>query len=748
MKKYEFSISGMSCAACASHVEHAVQAIPGTSQVSVSLLTNSMSLMYDGDPAVIVEAVHKAGYEASLRDREAPLQFEKPVRRIRPMLLSVCFALPLLWLSMGHMLGLPIPPILNPDRHAALYVTAQWLLCIPVLILQRGYFRRGIAGLIHRAPGMDSLIALGSGVAFIHGTVMMIIIWMTPQAQAAHLAMQIYLEAAAMILTLVSIGKALEGEAKNKTASAIAALGNMIPKTVPVRTPDGNTEMRPTDSLCAGDLIVLRAGERLPVDGVVTEGDGSTDESAITGESLPQDKAVGDPIPAGAVLTSGFLVVRAERVGTDSSLSETIRMIRQAADGKAPIARLADRVSRFFVPAVLLIALLTFVIWIPVADINTALRHAIAVLVISCPCALGLATPTAIMTATGRGAELGILFKSAASLEAMGHVSCIALDKTGTITTGVMTLAEAIPAPGISKEELEKTALSLETPSTHPIAKGVTSAFPHLIPDPVTDFSPIPGKGVYAKINGEMCFAGNAALLEEDCELDLSPLHDDAQRLVQIGCSLLYVSRGERVLGVIGVSDAVRQDSAQAFSDLTHMKIRCVMLTGDQPAVAEAVAKQVGCTDFYAGLLPADKARTVRQLTETEGCVAMVGDGINDAPALTAADVGIAVGAGTDVAIESADAVLRRSTLSDVVTALRLGRATLRNIRENLFWALIYNAICIPIAAGVFAFASFELSPTIAALAMSCSSLSVVLNALRLRRFRAARPSGTAEEKK
>lgn len=742
--KQEFRVTGMSCASCASHVENAVRWLDGVTAVTVSLLADSMTVESEGVTAeAVIRAVERAGFGATL-DNSGGLSLPADDTAaadssLRRLIVSLCLTVPLFYLSMGHMLGLPVPPFLAPDRYPYAFLLTQLVLAFAVAVINHRYFTGGFLAIIRRTPNMDSLVMLGSGAALLHGTVYTVMAFLLGHEAAHGFAMQVYFEAAAMILTLVSLGKTLEGKAKGKTAAAIRALTALAPEYAAVLR-DGKEEHIPTSSLSVGDILLLRAGDRIAADGVITEGDGCADESALTGESLPVDKRVGDRLMTGCILSDGAVQMRAESVGADTSLAATVRMVREAAASKAPIARLADKVSAVFVPGVSAAALVTFLVWLIVSGFSDAFLHAVSVLVISCPCALGLATPTAIMTATGRGAELGILVKSAAALEMLGRVNQVALDKTGTITAGDMTVMKIAAAPGVEESRLRRVAYALESRSSHPIAKAVTATcseetVPSVSDDlPAEDFSVLTGKGLYAKLGGIPCFAGNARLLEEDMELDLSSLAAVTEEILTAAATPVYFSEGQTVLGVIGVGDTVREDSRAAISAFQRLGVSVIMLTGDNEAAASHIAAATGCNGYRAQLLPEGKAEAVRALSET-GRVMMVGDGINDAPALTAADVGAAIGAGTDVAIASADVVLRRSNLSDAVTTLRLGRAALRNMKENLFWALIYNTVCIPVAAGVLSPVGITLTPWISAFAMSFSSIFVVLNALRLRRF-------------
>ena len=737
--KAEFRVTGMSCASCAAHVENAVRGVEGVSSVVVSLLTDSMQVEFDL-PATeerIVSAVGRAGYGASLPEPGKELTFDDAPRRSggRRLLISALFTLPLFWLAMGHMIGLPIPPFLSPHVHPYAFMAVQMALAYAVAVINSRFFTGGFLALIRRAPNMDSLVMLGSGASLLHGTVTFVLALLGGGEKAVELSMALYFDAAAMILTLVSLGKLLEGRAKRKTTAAIRALTALSPDTATVLR-DGNPTVIPTGELAVGDVVILRVGDRVPADGTVISGNGCCDESSLTGESRPIDKAPGDTLATGCLLSDGYLEMRADRVGIDTSLSATIRMVRDAAASRAPIARLADRVSGIFVPAVLGVAIVTAVVWAIVSGFSDAFLHGVSVLVVSCPCALGLATPTAIMTATGRGAEIGVLVKSAEALETLGKVRTVALDKTGTLTKGEMKVIRFSPAPGIKPERLASVAYSLETRSTHPIARAVAldlAGTEDLMPEP---FSTVPGKGVYGKKDGKHLFGGNAAWLADDLEIDLSPLQAECDAILDEGGTPVFFSEGETLLGVIGVGDTVRDETPAAVARLKEMGITPVMLTGDHPRAAAGIAEKIGIDRFEAGLLPDGKAAAVKRLSDENGPVLMVGDGINDAPALTAADVGAAIGAGTDVAVVSADVVLRSSSPSDAVTSLRLGRATLRNMKQNLFWALFYNAICIPIAAGVFSPLGLTLAPWMAALAMSFSSVFVVTNALRLRFFR------------
>ena len=742
--KTDFRVRGMSCAACSAHVENAVARVPGVTHVSVSLLTGTMVVEHDCGTEDITAAVKHAGYSAEVIEKTATGVALPPPEKAswRRLWLSLVFGLPLLWLGMMPMLwsGAPIPPALR--ENPILNVSVQLVLALIVVGINYHYFVGGFASLRHRAPNMDTLIALGSAAAVLQTAG--VLISLIAGGHASHHGMatpHVYAETAAMILILVTLGKTLEGRQKDKTAAAIRALASLAPETANVLR-DGKEVTLPLGEVVVGDTVVLRAGERTPVDGTVLSGAGAADESTLTGESLPVDKKPGDTVLSGCILTSGSLTFCADRVGEDTSLAQTIRMVSGAVASKAPLAHIADKVSAVFVPAVLAVAHVTQGIWGIVAGVSDkytftdALSHAIAVLVISCPCALGLATPTAIMTATGRAAEMGILIKSAAALETLGRIDTVALDKTGTVTEGKMRLTAAIPAPGADETTFRTLARALETPSGHPIAKAICAGLGAGDTPDAVGFSSMEGRGVYAKVDGVKCFAGNHALLD-DLEI-VSPFQDEVvQPLLESGCTITYVCRGAECIGLLAVADGIREDSRAAIAELHQLHVKTLMLTGDHAIVAKHVATDAGIDTYAAGLLPADKSERIAAEKAAGAKVAMVGDGVNDALALVTADVGMAVGAGTDVAIESADVVLRRDTLQSVPTAIRLGRATVRNIHENLFWALIYNTVCIPLAAGVLAPIGFSLPPMVGALAMSISSVCVVTNALRLRRFKA-----------
>ena len=745
MKQY--TVTGMSCAACQARVEKAVRQVPGVTSCAVSLLTNAMGVEGDAAPEAVIAAVKAAGYGAAEKGApekratagEDPLaDRETPVLK-RRLLQSAVFLAVLMYFSMGHMMwGLPLPPFFD-GNHVAMGLV-QLLLCIAVMVINRHFFVSGFGALRHRSPNMDTLVALGSGAAFVWSVYALFAMTgaqMRGDTAAVMTYMdEFYFESAAMILTLITVGKTLEARSKGKTTDALRSLMKLAPKTATV-VRDGAEVTVPVEQVKAGDVFVVRPGENIPVDGVVRDGSGAVDESALTGESLPADKAPGDSVSAATVNQSGFLTCEATRVGEDTTLSQIIRMVSDAAATKAPIAKAADRVSGVFVPAVMSVALLVLVIWLAVGrDFGYALARAISVLVISCPCALGLATPVAIMVGNGVGARNGILFKTAASLESAGRTQIVALDKTGTVTTGEPNVTDILPAEGATGEELLTAAYALEQKSEHPLARAVVRAAKERgLRTPAADgFSVLAGSGVRGELDGAVLTGGS-----EDFIGGQVPLSDGVRKTVEeladAGKTPLLFLQGNVLLGIIAVADTVRTDSPRAIAELHGMGLRVVMLTGDNARTAKAVAARAGIDEVIAGVLPAGKEAAIRDLRR-QGRVAMVGDGINDAPALTAADTGIAIGAGTDVAIDAADVVLMKSELSDVPAAIRLSRATLRNIHENLFWAFIYNTVCIPVAAGAFVWAGLTLNPMIGAGAMSLSSFCVVMNALRLNLFR------------
>ncbi len=727
MEKRKYDITGMSCAACAARVEKAVNSLP-VGEAVVSLMQNRLTVTLDPEKVTdsqIIAAVEAAGYGAALSggDRTVDLAGEEKRTR-RRLWLSVIILMVLMTVSMQHMLGYTLPGFLSRPLGNAL---AQLLLTLPIVYLNRAYFTGGIPALLRGGPNMDSLVAVGSGASLLYGLYAIVKI-----AQGEHaFAHQLYFESAAMILTLVTVGKYLERRARGRTGASIQKLMDLAPKTATVIR-DGEEHMVQVKDLAIGDIILVKPGQRIPVDGCVTSGGSSVDESALTGESIPVYKQPGDKVFSGTMNGPGSIYFAAQRVGEDTTLSGMIRLVEEAAASKAPIARLADKVAGVFVPVVMTIAVIAAAVWLLIGETpEFALSIGISVLVVSCPCALGLATPVAIMVGTGKGAEQGILITSAAALETLHKVKTVVLDKTGTLTVGKPQVTDTIPVG--DRVSLIATAVALERGSEHPLAGAVAALGDSSLT--VEDFRSIPGKGVGGNISGSLCLAGNAALMEE-YGIDISPLSVSASRLMAEGKTLLYVAGGGSLMGLIACADVIKPTSEAALRAFDSMGIRTVMLTGDNPVTAEAIKAQLGMTRAYAGVLPADKARIVGEL-KAEGVTAMIGDGINDAPALATADVGLAIGAGTDIAIEAADVVLMRSDLMDAVGAVELSRAVIRNIKENLFWAFIYNTIGIPLAAGVFYSAlGWRMTPMFGAAAMSLSSVCVCTNALRLLRFK------------
>ena len=745
----QYNVTGMSCAACSARVEKAVKKVPGVTSCSVSLLTNSMGVEGTASPAAILSAVQEAGYGASPKnasaskasdasaDLDALADRETPKLK-RRLIASLGFLLVLMYFSMGHMMwGWPLPRWFD-GNHIAMGLV-QLLLAGIVMVINQKFFINGFKGLIHGAPNMDTLVALGSMASFVWSTYAL---FAMTRAQVdgndelvMHYMMEFYFESAAMILTLITVGKMLEARSKGKTTDALKSLMKLAPKTATL-VRDGAEVTVAIADVQKGDVFVVRPGENIPVDGVVLEGTSAVNESALTGESIPVDKAVGDKVSAATTNQSGFLRCEATRVGEDTTLAQIIKMVSDAAATKAPIAKIADTVSGFFVPAVISIAVVTTIVWLLLGhELGYALARGISVLVISCPCALGLATPVAIMVGNGLGAKNGILFKTASSLEAAGRTQIVALDKTGTITEGAPRVTDLLPAEGVSETELLTLAAALESRSEHPLAKAVLAdaEAKAITPPEVTDFAALPGNGLAAKLDGMDIYAGNAAFIQTKLTLPAA-LAQQAEKLASEGKTPLFFGGAGRLLGVIAVADTIKEDSPEAIRQLQSMGIRVVMLTGDNQRTADAIGRQAGVDEVIAGVLPDGKEAVIRQL-QASGKVAMVGDGINDAPALTRADTGIAIGAGTDVAIDAADVVLMNSKLSDVPAAIRLSRATLRNIHENLFWAFIYNIIGIPLAAGLFIPFGLTLNPMFGAAAMSLSSFCVVSNALRLNLF-------------
>lgn len=759
MQKDYFDVTGMSCAACSARVEKSVAKLPGVKEVSVNLLKNSMTVEYDENalsPDGIVDAVVKAGYGASLRaaggkaakaaSKSAPAPVDAAMKEYegmkRRLVASAVFAAPLFYISMGHMMGWPLPAFFHGAENAMVFALTLFILTVPILFINFKFFRVGFASLAHGAPNMDSLIALGAGAALVYGVYALYKIAFAlgrgDFTTASHFSMDLYFESAGMILTLITLGKFFEARAKGRTSDAVNKLINLAPKTAVVVRGGEETEI-PAEEVEKGDVLVVRAGQAVPADGVLTEGHAAVDESAITGESIPVEKQPGDKLIGATTVKSGYLRMRATEVGDETALARIVKLVDEATSSKAPIAKLADKVSGVFVPAVIAVALVTAAVWLALGyGVEFALSRAIAVLVISCPCALGLATPTAIMVGTGRGATNGILIKSAEALETAHDIKTVVLDKTGTITKGEPEVTDVIHRSDMSAEEFMTFAASLEKYSEHPLGVAIVSkaARDKLPLKPVEGFRQEPGKGVGGYIEGTAWRGGNRKLMEEyglygDKERKLE------QKLADEGKTPLFFVYGGRFAGVIALADVVKPTSRRAVEELHAMGIRVVMLTGDNERTARAIQREVGADEVIAEVLPQDKEKEVRRIQESGVKAAMVGDGINDAPALARADVGIAIGAGTDVAIESAGIVLMRSDLLDAAGAIQLGRAVIRNIKENLFWALFYNTLCIPVAAGVF-YPSFglKLSPMIGALAMSFSSVFVVSNALRLRLFK------------
>ena len=745
----QYNVTGMSCAACSARVENAVSKVDGVTACSVSLLTNSMGVEGNASPDAVLRAVKEAGYGAALKgtgaaalsasEAEAQLEDHETPKLRRRLVWSLGFLAVLMYFSMGHMMwGWPLPAFYD-GNHVAMGLT-QMLLTIIIMVINQRFFVSGFKSLWHRAPNMDTLVALGASAAFVYSTYALFA--MTDAQTKGDMdgvmtyMMEFYFESAAMILTLITVGKMLEARSKGKTTDALKGLMKLAPKTATVLR-GGKEETLPVEQVQKDDIFLVRPGESVPVDGIVLDGESAVNEAALTGESIPADKAPGDTVSAATVNQSGFLECRATRVGEDTTLSQIIQMVSDAAATKAPIAKIADKVSGVFVPAVITIALITTAVWLLLGrGVGFALARGISVLVISCPCALGLATPVAIMVGSGLGAKNGILFKTAASLEETGRIEIVALDKTGTITAGEPRVTDVIPADGVDADELLKIAYSLERKSEHPLARAVlqyaeeqgSGAYE------VMGFKALPGNGLEAVLDGKTVCGGNTALIAERAGIP-DAMRSRAETLAGDGKTPLWFAQGGRTLGIIAVADVINPDSPRAVQELRNMGIRVVMLTGDNERTAKAVGAQAGVDEVIAGVLPDGKESVIRRLMQ-QGKVAMVGDGINDAPALTRANIGIAIGAGTDVAIDAADVVLMKSRLSDVPAAIRLSRATLRNIHENLFWAFFYNTIGIPIAAGVFVSLGLTLNPMLGAAAMSLSSFCVVTNALRLNLFK------------
>lgn len=751
MAKELFNITGMTCAGCSARVEKSVAGLEGVQQAAVNLLTNSMEVRFDEGVLTaqdIINAVEKAGYGASVKGKESAspkageTAAEAEVKNAKIRLVwSVIFLAPLFYISMGHMAGLPIPSFLHGTENALSFAFTQFLLTVPIVFINFHYFKNGFKNLLRLSPNMDSLIAIGASAAVVYGIVAIYRISWGMGHDDMHLvhqySMDLYFESAGTILTLITLGKLLESKAKRKTTDAITGLINLRPQTAMVIRDGKQTEV-PIDQVAAGDIVAVKQGGAVPVDGIIVSGSCTVDESIITGESMPVEKQKGDSVIGAAINLSGYAEVRATKVGQDSTLNQIIKLVEEASATKAPVARLADKISGVFVPVVIAIAVVAAVVWLLLGyGTEFALSTGIAVLVISCPCALGLATPTAIMTGTGRGAQMGILIKSAEALETAGHIDTVVLDKTGTITEGKPRVTDIIPLSA-DKQELLSAALAVESLSEHPLARAVVEYAKK------TDckelkaegFVSCGGKGVSAEVQGKTVYAGNIRLMQEK-GIDVSEQRQTIDALAQQGKTPLFFAKNKSIMGIIAVADVVKETSAAAVKELKGMNIDVVMLTGDNKATAKAIGDSCGIDNVVAEVLPQDKEQQVRQLQQSGYRVAMVGDGINDAPALAKADVGVAIGAGTDIAIDSADVVLVKSSLLDIVRLIQLSRATMRNIKENLFWALIYNTIGIPLAAGVFfSLLGWRLNPMYGAAAMCFSSVCVVLNALRLRTFK------------
>lgn len=746
----QFDVTGMTCAACSGRVERAVKKVPGVTECAVSLLTNSMTVEGEASPNEIIKAVEEAGYGAVKKtertktesvnaEADAPLTDKETPLMVKRLVASIVFLVPLMYISMGHMMwGWPLPAWFE-GNHVAMGLV-QLLLTTVIMVINQKFFISGFKGLIHRSPNMDTLVALGSAAAY--GWSLYALLAMTratvdgDSGMVKMYMMDFYFESAAMILTLITLGKMLEARSKGKTTDALKGLMKLAPKKAVIERNGAETEV-PVEQVKQGDIFVVRPGENIPVDGTVIEGASAVNESALTGESIPVDKNIGDSVSAATINTSGFIRCKADRVGEDTTLSQIIKMVSDAAATKAPIAKIADKVSGVFVPTVMIIAAVTFVVWIIASrQFSYSLARAISVLVISCPCALGLATPVAIMVGNGKGAKNGILFKTAESLEAAGKVNVIALDKTGTITKGEPVVTDIDPTNGFSEDYLIRMAYALESKSEHPLAKAVITFAEErgLEAERITDFEAISGNGLKGELDGRKLLGGSMKFIGETVSGSEAFIRKCEGYAEEGKTPLLFAEDGQLV-GMIAVADVIKEDSAAAISALRDLGMRVVMLTGDNERTAKAIGAQAGVDEVIAGVLPDGKEEVIRRLQKS-GRVAMVGDGINDAPALTRADIGIAIGAGTDVAIDAADVVLMKSSLADVPSAIRLSKATLRNIRQNLFWAFIYNVIGIPLAAGVFVkLFGWSLNPMFAAAAMSLSSVCVVTNALRLNLF-------------
>ena len=751
----QYNVTGMSCAACSTRVEKAVSGVPGVTSCSVSLLTNSMGVEGTASSSEIIAAVENVGYGASLKGKkgetagaggagtsaEDALKDTETPKMKRRLIASLCFLAPLMYLSMGHMMwNWPLPSFMA-GNHVAMGLT-QLLLTTIVMVINQKFFINGFKGMIHRAPNMDTLVALGAGASYGYSVYALYAMTGAQMAQDMEGVMsymhEFYFESAAMILTLITVGKMLEARSKGKTTDALKSLMKLAPKTANVIR-DGQEQTVAIDQVQKGDIFVVRPGENIPVDGMILEGTSAVNESALTGESIPVDKKAGDQVSAATLNQSGFIRCEAQRVGEDTTLSQIIQMVSDAAATKAPIAKVADRVSGVFVPAVITIAVITMIVWLIAGEsVGFALARGISVLVISCPCALGLATPVAIMVGNGMGAKNGIMFKTAVSLEETGKTEIVALDKTGTITSGQPEVTDMIPAEGVTEKELLTMAYALEKKSEHPLAHAIlVRAQEEQLKDALEteEFQAVPGNGLSGKLGGQQLYGGNLKFMEQKMEVS-SSMRKTAERLAEEGKTPLFFGKEHSLIGIIAVADVIKEDSPQAVRELQNMGIHVVMLTGDNERTAKAIGAQAGVDEVIAGVLPDGKESVIRELKK-KGKAAMVGDGINDAPALTRADMGIAIGAGTDIAIDAADVVLMKSRLSDVPAAIRMSRATLRNIHENLFWAFFYNVIGIPLAAGVWIpLFGWQLNPMFGAAAMSLSSFCVVTNALRLNWFK------------
>lgn len=751
--KQKFEITGMTCSACANHVEKAVHKLSGVKKANVNLMQNSLQMDYDDTKTNVEEikaAVEKAGYGINSPQDTTDNPLAKAAKQTQErLLISIILLIPLMYIAMGHMLGLPLPAFLTGLENAITYAMAQFLLTLGIAYVNRSYFINGFRALWHRGPTMDSLIALGASAAILYGIYAILQIGNGLAHQNWELVeqfhMDLYFESAGTIMTLITVGKYLESRSKGKTNDAIKKLMDLTPKTAIVERNKQTMEV-PLEQVQTNDIVIVKSGSTVPVDGVIVDGSATLNESAITGESLPIEKTIDASVTGGTISVAGYFKMRATHVGEDTTLAQIIKLVEDANSSKAPIAKLADNVSGVFVPIVMSIALLATIVWLLLgASFSFALSIGIAVLIISCPCALGLATPTAIMVGTGKGAEYGILFKSAESLETMQKVDAIVLDKTGTVTEGKPTVSDILCNQGYTQQQILQVAYDMEYLSEHPLALAISKKAKEqgLTPHDMQDFKQIAGQGISAQRDGKAYLAGNLKMMQV-YDIDLGDFKGSATDFANAGKTPIYICEDQQLVGIIALADAIKVDSASAIQILQQMGINVTLLTGDNLQTAQAIAKQIGVTSILADVLPQDKEAHIRELKKQYNCVAMVGDGINDAPALARADIGLAIGAGTDIAIDSADVVLMKSSLLDVVTTIQLSKATMRNIKQNLFWAFIYNIIGIPIAAGIF-FTAFglKLNPMFAAAAMSLSSLFVVTNALRLRFFKPTLPIQT-----